>query len=411
MSIENIKKIFKSIEAIGQSDAGMNRLAFTESELEAKLVFKNIAEDLGMTVYFDNIGNVIARRAGREDTLSPIMIGSHIDTVYDGGAYDGAVGVVVGLEIIRRLNDKNVITERPIEIIAFTAEESSRFGISTIGSRFFTGALQSEEFENIVDKDGIDFKAALSSVDIDYDLVFKSVNTVPDVHSYYEVHIEQGPILENKQLEVGIVTGIAAPTRLKLNYHGKASHSGATPMNMRRDAYLASCELALFLESMAINEKKYNSVATVGSNVVYPGAMNIVPGRVEQLIDIRSIDYETKKDLYKHVLKKIREIELNRQIEIRVELLSNEIPVQLDGSLIDSLEKICIEASKSFIKMPSGAGHDAMHMAKICPTNLLFIPCKEGLSHHKDEFAKYEDIENACDVLELQLLKNELQIV
>lgn len=405
MNIHRIEQTLNEINEFGKSNNELNRLAFTKHEQKAKKHLVTLFEKEGMVVHTDFAGNIIARRKGIDSTLPAIACGSHIDTVYNGGNYDGTVGVVAGLEVIRALNEQNIQTKYPIEVIVFACEESARFGVSTIGSKAMAGLINKNNLENLKDKDGIYLRDAFKSCSLSIDLIDSAVRDKKELKAFYELHIEQGPILEKRQKQVGIVTGIAAPVRFKIQIKGQASHSGTTPMNMRKDAFSAAAEITLALEESANLESEYGAVATVGDCLVLPGAMNVVPGKTELKVDIRSTSTQAKERIVQSMYHDIFKIEKERGLKIEVTKLSNESPVAMDETVIKSLEMTCKKLGFSYMKMPSGAGHDVMNMAKICPTGLIFIPSKNGLSHNPREFTSLKDIENGIRLLKDEILK------
>ncbi|GGH88606.1 N-carbamoyl-L-amino-acid hydrolase [Pullulanibacillus pueri] len=405
MNLKRIKGTLTQFNQIGYSENGMNRLAYTVDELRAKKLFMSICEKEGMTVRVDDCGNIIARREGTNPALPPVAMGSHLDTVIDGGQYDGTVGVVAGIEVIRCLNDRNLQTKHPIEVICFTAEESSRFGVATIGSKAMAGKLFKEKIGSLKDRNDITFQEAFKRAGFDFDMIENASKNPGDFNAFFEMHIEQGPVLEKKGKKIGIVTGIAAPTRIKVTLEGKASHSGTTPMDLRRDAFLGAAELGLIVERAAKSEADKGTVATVGDCTIRPGAMNVVPGRAEVKIDIRGIDGDSKQRVWVNIMEGLDDIEHRRHLMTRTEIMMDDQPVPLKKEVISSLLDTCRKLGLSCIQMPSGAGHDAMNMASLCPTGLIFIPCRDGLSHHKDEFAALEDIGVGILLLEEEVLK------
>ncbi|GGE27544.1 putative hydrolase [Pullulanibacillus camelliae] len=403
MNVGRIEKTLKEINQIGYSEKGMNRLAYTAEELQAKKLVMARCRQEKMHVRMDEAGNVIARREGRLPHLAPVGMGSHIDTVYDGGRFDGTVGIVAALEVVRRLNEKNIVTQRPIELMIFSAEESSRFGMATIGSKIMAGLIRADQLKHLTDRKGVTFKRAVEKVGLDISTMDKAIRTAP-LHAFYEIHIEQGPILEKEKLPIGIVTTIAAPTRFRVTIKGKAAHSGTTPMHMRQDALMGAVEVAKKVEESA-RRMGEGTVATVGDLKVSPGAMNVIPGAAELLVDIRGQSKKQKQEVIHAILRKFEQLEMERRLEVAVDWLADNDPVLLNRTMITQLIGLCEQDHFSYKTMASGAGHDAMNMASLCPTGLIFIPCKDGLSHHKDEETKIESIEIAVRLLEKAVLQ------
>jgi N-carbamoyl-L-amino-acid hydrolase len=314
------------------------------------------------------------------------------------------VGVTAALEVIKRLNEKNIVTDHPIEIISFACEESSRFGVSTVGSKAMAGLIEKEKYRLLEDRDGITMEKAFALCAFDYNSIDQASRADEEFKAFFELHIEQGPILKNNNKKIGIVTGIAAPIRLLVKINGKASHSGTTPMNMRKDALLGASVIALELEKVAKHEHEHGTVATVGVLDIHSSAMNVVPGEVMMKIDIRSSSVQSRKFVLNHLLKTIETVEKDRMLEIESEIISSEEPVLLSPKLIDGLQAICVKKNIPFQVMQSGAGHDAMNMTKLAPVGLIFVPSEDGLSHHPDEFTELDDILIGIDVLEEAVL-------
>jgi len=403
-SKERYELLFNNINQYNSGEKGITRIAYSDEEQTCTHAFMRMCKLENLEIRMDACGNVIARREGKRGDLPPVVMGSHLDTVYQGGKYDGVVGVTAALEIVRRLNEKEIITDHPIEIISFACEESSRFGVSTVGSKAMAGILNKEKYRYLTDRDGITMEKAFALCALDFDSVEEASRNQEEFKAFFEIHIEQGPVLINNQKKIGIVTGIAAPVRLIIKINGKASHSGTTPMNMRRDALLGASEIALELEKAAIQEKKCGTVATVGVMNIYSGAMNVVPGEVELKVDIRSISSESRKRVVDHLNQVISQIEMSRQLDIQSTEISSEEPVLLEPHVVDTLIKLSEEKALPYEVMQSGAGHDAMNMAKLCPTGLIFIPSVDGLSHHPNEYTDMDDIILGIDLLEEVIL-------
>jgi N-carbamoyl-L-amino-acid hydrolase len=358
-----------------------------------------------MTVRIDDCGNMIARRAGRNPGLPAVACGSHLDTVIHGGHYDGAAGIAAALEVVRSLNEKGIETEHPIEIICFACEESTRFGISTIGSKAMIGELKKDAVADLKDNRGVTLREAFGECSLDFDRIDRCARAEGELKAFLEVHIEQGPVLESKRTQIGIVNAIAAPTRIQVHVQGKASHSGATPMNLRKDALLGAAEIALDLERVAIGEAGNGTVATIGVCDVKPGAMNVIPDSVDMKIDIRGTSAESKRAVKEQVHAAFERVRRTRGLAIEWSLLSEEQSIPLDPDLIRSLSSSCDSLGITHTVMPSGAGHDCMNMARLCPSGLIFVPSKDGVSHHPDEFTSIEAIGIGAVLLEEEILK------
>ncbi|TQR18736.1 Zn-dependent hydrolase [Psychrobacillus soli] len=399
-SKERYQILFNKINQYNSGVKGMTRVAYTNEEQACTQAFMRMCKDEGLDIRIDPCGNAIGRREGRIKGLPPVLMGSHLDTVYQGGKYDGVVGVTAALEVIKRLNEKGIETDHPIEIISFACEESSRFGVSTLGSKAMAGTFDKDKVRHLKDHNGVTLEEALSLCALEIDSIEHASRTDEDIKAFFELHIEQGPVLENENKKIGIVTGIAAPVRFSIRIIGTPSHSGTTPMNMRNDALLGASQIALELEKIAINEQKYGTVATVGVLDIQAGAMNVVPGEVEIKVDIRGTSLESRQRVLDHLNQTIELVKRNRQLEILSQEIISEEPVLLSTEITNTMEMICKEQDIPFKTMPSGAGHDAMNMVKLCPTGLIFVPSVNGLSHHPDEYTDHDDILIGIDVLE-----------
>jgi beta-ureidopropionase / N-carbamoyl-L-amino-acid hydrolase len=396
---ERLENDFAELAKFGSLETGgFTRVAFTLEDLAARTWLQGAMEQAGLEVSVDAVGNIRGRRVGLLD-LAPVMLGSHLDTVPEGGNYDGSVGVLAALEIVRILNDRNLTTKRPIEVVNFSAEESSRFGVATIGSKALTGKLNLSILNKLVDKDGFTLYETLEANGYHPDNIEHSKLTPEDIHAFLELHIEQGPVLEEKKCSIGIVTSIAAPTRLRVIIEGRADHSGNTPMDMRKDALVGASEVVLAVERIATEESGINTVGTVGYLYTSPGVMNVVPGKVELGIDIRDINMEDKTKAVNAICKQIDQISTKRGLNICYEILCNDEPIALADKIINTLEQAASSGELPFIKMPSGAGHDAMNMARITDVGMVFIPSVGGVSHNIEEFSRMEDICTGTELL------------
>lgn len=398
---ERVNSLFKELSEFGKDGAGVSRLAYSPEDLAAHAYIIKKFEDVGLKVTRDAVGNIFARRAGLDNTLPVVATGSHLDSVSPGGMYDGVAGVISALEALTLLKDEKL--SHPIEIIVFMAEESTRFGFATIGSKLMTGVGSPESFSKSTKEGQKSYVELLTELGFRPD-EYKSVEKSPDYFkSFIELHIEQGKVLDQAEESIGIVENIAAPTRIKITVEGLADHSGATPMGHRRDALVSAAKLILAVEKVATNESHNGTVGTVGVMEVYPGSITVVPGKVVLLVDIRGVDTQSIIDTVQNLKDEVSNVANEDSVSITIDMVTADKPVALSGKLADELETICQNKTIAYRRMNSGAGHDAMHIATLTPTTMVFIPCKDGISHNPEEFAKIDDIATGIDVLTLFL--------
>lgn len=405
MKLDRLRQSFEELARFTDKGDGINRLAYTETERKARVYLIEQFERAGLIVRTDYAGNVIARREGKSPELPVVATGSHIDSVYTAGEYDGTAGVLVGLEIMRSLAEDEVATEHPIEVIIFACEESSRFGASTLGSKAMTGRLDPAYTRSLTDRDGVTLMRAFEENGLDLEEVHLAKRFQDEIKAFVELHIEQGPVLEKQKKSIGIVSAIAAPVRFHVHVGGTADHSGTTPMVYRHDALLGGAEIALSIERAAIAELEHGTVGTVGVFSIQPGAMNVVPGTVDLNVDIRGTGRESRQRVVAALERAVEDVAKKRGLDIWMDEISSEEPVQMDSAIVEELKAICEEKGTPWIEMPSGAGHDAMNMASLCPTGMIFIPSKDGLSHNPAEYTSMEQIMTGAEVVRDFLLK------
>lgn len=388
-----------TIAAFGAlSSGGVTRLALTKEDLNARQYLIEKMKETNLSITMDAVGNTFGRREGLKN-LPPVLIGSHLDTVVEGGNFDGIAGVIAALEVMRRLNEESIETIRPIEMINFTAEESSRFLTATLGSKCMRGSLTIEQLKSMKDSSSISFYEALKQAGFQPEQLETVKKKKGDYHAFMELHIEQGPVLEVENRSIGIVTAIAAPTRLKVHVKGVADHSGTTPMHLRNDALVGASELIVALETIASSKAGANTVATVGNVLVQPGVMNVIPGEVTLLVDIRDIHIEDKNKAVGLFLKEIDQVAQKRNLQIAHELLVNDTPVPLSSKIIHCLKENAQKLNEPYQVMHSGAGHDAMNLVPITDVGMIFVPSKDGISHNKLEHTDLEHILKGIDLL------------
>jgi len=399
VSSKRLTENFYQLSLIGAQDGGgITRLAFSDADWEARKYIIQVMEQVGLVVRVDAFGNLIGRLEGVNAEASVVMLGSHIDSVPNGGNFDGIVGVLGAIEVIRCLVEEGEKNYHPIEIVVFMAEESSRFGVATLGSKAFCGKLSFAQLEQYTDKHGISLAQAMREKDLTPENG-SLARYVGDIKVFMELHIEQGKVLETMGKQIGVVSGVAAPTRLRVVIVGEADHSGATPMNMRKDALTAAAEIILRVEELARKVAQHGVVGTTGVIVAEPGAMNVIPGRVELGIDIRSISQDLKQQVVHELIGTIDAIKSRRGVTIKVVTLSDESPVRISEIMVKFLDDVCKQHPYPSMVMPSGAGHDAMHLASLAPTGILFIPCRGGISHNPAEWASMDDIVAGTEIL------------
>jgi len=393
------RRLMRDLNAIGRIGIGnhgsVTRLVFSIKELRSRQVLIHLMRQAGLQIRIDAIGNIFGRLEGSDPKAPAVLAGSHLDTVIHGGKYDGPVGVIGALEAVRTIHENNIAVRAPLEVVCFVGEESSRFGFSTLGSSLVAGEVQPKDLTNAVDSQGTKLADVLADLGISPRHLPRLARDPKTVKAYLELHIEQGPILEAIGKKIGLVTSIAAPSRFKAIFTGQADHSGTTPMEMRKDALVAS---ALFIEQVETTCREFSSmqkgrvVGTVGALKVEPGVINAVPGRVELLVDIRSTSAISKRQVTVLIKKRAKEIARSRSIRIEVATIREEDPVALDPRLLNVTRDLCDEKNIDYEIMPSGAGHDAMQMAKIARAGMIFIPSKKGISHSPLEWTEPEDI-------------------
>ena len=376
----------------------VTRVVYSEADLRARAYVKELCISSGLAVSEDAIGNTFARWEGSVSDLAPIGTGSHIDAIPNAGLYDGCVGVLGGLEAIRTLKQLGFAPRRSIELVIFTAEEPTRFGIGCMGSRMMAGALTPAQARALRSKEGRGLDDLRGTAGFTGSL--ESVALQPGRFAgFVELHIEQGPVLEREGIDLGLVTHIAAPASLRIEVEGEGGHAGATLMPGRRDALAAASELVLALETAAKSTRSIDTVATTGVCEVFPGAVNSIPSRVRLETDIRDIDGPRRDSVIEALRAACADVVKRRGVKIASEVVNTDPPGTCDSAILAALEESAMGAGKSYKKVVSRAYHDSLFMARIAPVAMLFIPCRGGISHRPDEFASPEWIGSGVQVL------------
>jgi ureidoglycolate amidohydrolase len=399
LSIDNLINELLTLGQISEAQPPVvTRVVFSEADLRARAYVKNLCTQAGLTIHEDAIGNTFARWPGTDPTLAPIGTGSHIDAIPNAGLYDGCVGVLGGLEAIRVLQTLGFTPRRSIELIIFTSEEPTRFGIGCLGSRMISGALSPAQAATLRDKEGRTLDELRAAANFTGSL--ESVALPPNrFHQFIELHIEQGPTLESENIALGLVTHIAAPASLRVLIEGEGGHAGAMLMPGRRDALIAASEIILAVESAAKSTNAIDTVATVGVCEVFPGAVNSVPSRVKLEVDVRDIDATRRDQVLTQIQTACNQTASKRNVLIMTEIINSDPPAACNETILAALENSAKAAGKTYKRMVSRAYHDSLFMARIAPVAMLFIPCRGGVSHRPDEYASPEWIGSGVHIL------------
>jgi N-carbamoyl-L-amino-acid hydrolase len=376
----------------------VTRVVFSEADLRARAYVKGLCEEAGLTVREDAVGNTFARWIGSDPELSPLGTGSHIDAIPNAGSYDGTVGVLGGLDAIRCLQRAGFRPRRSIELVVFTSEEPTRFGIGCLGSRMMGHVLTPGAALALRDKQERGLEELRGHAGFSGTL--ETVALRPGYfHKFMELHIEQGPLLEQEGIDLGLVSHIAAPASLRIEIEGEGGHAGARLMPGRKDALVAAAELILALEAAAKSTGAIDTVATVGVCEVFPGAVNSIPSRVRLETDIRDIDGARRDQVIDSLRKTCGDVADRREISIKMDLVNADPPAVCDPGILAAMEASANEAGRTYKTMISRAYHDSLFVARIAPVAMLFIPCRGGVSHRPDEYASPEWIAGGVEVL------------
>ena len=411
IDIERLLRRIDELGEIGRIDGpngewGNARLALTDHDREGRDLVVAWMRDLGLTVAVDVIGNVVATHPGTDSTLAPVMVGSHIDTVGTGGRFDGNLGVLAGLEVVETLQQHGVTPTRPLQVAFFTDEEGARFAPDMLGSLVFVGGLAVEEaLDLIAADDGARLGDELERIG------YAGQTPCPTAASpaaYFELHIEQGPILEAEGVTIGVVEGVQGISWTEIVIAGQSAHAGTTPMRLRHDPAYCAGAIATFVRELT-HDLGADQVGTVGRIDVYPNLVNVVPSRVVMTVDLRNIDDGTLRQAEARLVDYVDRLVEREGVTMTTRSLARFEPVDFDDAMVDRVEEHAQQLGYSTRRMPSGAGHDAQILARLCPTGMIFTPSVNGLSHNIAEFTEADDIEAGANVL-LQVVVDHLGV-
>jgi hydantoinase/carbamoylase family amidase len=377
---------------------GMTREVYTPTYAAALERVAGWMEEVGLAVRLDAVGNLYGRWAGSEPEAPRVLTGSHVDTTLNAGRYDGVVGVLGAIEAVRRMRERGATPRRTVELVAWAGEEP-RFGTGCVGSRAAAGALSRDDLDVLRDRAGVSMAEALRDAGFDPDRLAEAELDPAGVHALVELHIEQGAVLEASGDEIGVVTAIAAPHDFTLVLRGAATHAGATPMGLRRDALTGAAEMVLVVERLARASASGTTVGTVGVVRARPGAINVVPGEVALDVDVRDSDAAARAAVVEGILVAAREVAADRGLGLDVVPIVEDAPVACADEVVTAVEAAAAEEGALARRMISGAYHDAMILGARVPIGMIFVPSKDGISHHPDEFTASADLDRGVRVL------------
>jgi N-carbamoyl-L-amino-acid hydrolase len=378
----------------GTPKGGIKRLTLTDEDRQIRDWFKAECEALGCTVHIDTIGNMTAIRPGRDASLKPIAMGSHLDTQPTGGKFDGCLGVIGGLEVLKTLHQAGYETNHPIALVNWTDEEGSRFSPAMVGSGVYAGTFTQAHADSIKDRDGVTLGEALDAIGYRGKVAPGSL----EFAAYFELHIEQGPILEEEKLPIGVVKGVQGMRWFNVSITARESHAGTTPMPYRRDALAAFAEAAVALRQIALDHGPFG-LATIGIVEAKPASINIIPGQIDFTLDLRHPDAAQLQTMKVKAITVIEKAAERHHGTATIAEFWDSPPVVFDAGCVAAVKAAADKLGLSTRDMVSGAGHDAAYTARVCPTAMIFVPCKDGLSHNEEESSTQDECANGTQVL------------
>ncbi|MFB4165436.1 Zn-dependent hydrolase [Alteribacillus sp. JSM 102045] len=379
-------------------ESGVTRYVYTQEEADAKSLFRSWMENAGLKIREDAVGNMYGRLEGKESHLAAVLTGSHLDTVPNGGAFDGALGCVSSLMAIEAIIQEQGQLRRPLELVVFADEEGSRFGSGLFGSRAAMGEVNKEDLFQMRDRNGVTAAEAMKRQGYAPNKLKNCVYPKEEIHAFLELHIEQGKRLEQHGKNIGIVNGIAGPSWLEVLLEGETDHAGNTPMDMRADAAAGASELVLSIERIP-REINSTAVATVGKLALFPNGSNVIAGKAELIVDVRDIDEEIRDNMLIEIKREAERIAEERGLNSETKIQIKIPPVLVPDWIQENAKKVAEKLELSYDFLPSGAGHDAMILGKYVPSGLIFVPSYKGKSHTPEEFTALKDCMNGAAAL------------
>jgi N-carbamoyl-L-amino-acid hydrolase len=401
IDLERLKNDIEALAQIGRDPrGGITRPSFSQADLEARKWLREKIEQGGLLFRQDGAGNIFGR-VGSSGRV--VLVGSHIDTVINGGKFDGSVGVLASLECLRIIKENTIPFNRPLELVAFTDEEGNLVG-DFLGSRAFAGLLNKDEIEKGMTSFGRPLKEILKGTGFTVESIFEARQARPEVGAFLELHIEQGANLEIEGVPIGIVERISGKRYFWCSFVGRADHGGTTPLELRHDAFLATADFSL-KGTQLVATRHYGSTITVGKVSVHPGSFSVVPGQVDFSLDFRSSSPETLEELETDLLALAGDIASTRGLTFYSRLVDQTEPAELSGRIIEIMKEECGRLEYPFMMMTSGAGHDAQIISSLAEAGMIFIPCLDGISHTPEEMINWDDLEKGANLLLHTLLR------
>lgn len=393
-----IEKDIRELANFSEEGPGVTRFSYTDQHRAARVHIVDAMKKAGLTVREDALGNIIGRREGKDPLLPAIAVGSHFDSVRNGGMFDGTAGVVSAIEVARVLHDAEFKNRHPMEFIAIVEEEGSRFNSGMLGGRAIAGLVEDEDLDRLKDADGVSVREAVESFGLDPSGLSKCARDRDSLRAFIELHIEQGPILEQENVDIGVVTSIVGIRTLGVSFTGRSDHAGTTPMHMRQDALIPASSVVQQIHEF-VSSLEDGSVATVGHMTVSPGGINQVPGEVNFTVDLRSPNEASLVKLEEKVRSAVASFAAESGVAGSTEVYFSMAPVPLASDLINSVRAAASHRNLSHRDMPSGAGHDSMFIAQVTDVGMVFVPSKDGRSHVPEEWSEFDDLRKGTDVV------------
>ena len=380
-------------------DGGISRFSYGNADAKARAWLMQICEELQLQVTVDPVGNIRAHYEGRDASLTPVFIGSHIDSVRNGGKYDGVVGVVGAIEVLSVMRENNCLPRRSVELIIFAEEEGSNFGTTMVGSKALIGKLSVTDLEHLHTENGKKCTEVLEEAGFELGKMGDYILKPGDIDAMIELHIEQGIVLEREKKHLGVVQAIAGMATIEVTVCGTSNHAGSTPMHLRNDPMSAAAILIENIEDTAVNHILESTVATVGSIACKPNMPNVIPGEVSFTIDIRDIDQDAIQKTIRRITDCAEKISLEREVTIQFRTIGSSLPIRLSPRIMDIVKRAVSSCSDSWMEMNSGAVHDAAMMASVTDVGMIFVPSVRGKSHNPEEYTSSSDIVLGCQAL------------